>query len=200
MLRKGLVIVKKIYIKYMKNSTVENKKAYLGYKRIQNKLFRQCERNYYDSQFQQNVGNIRKSWEIIREVINRKKNKKKSDMFVINGSKVDDTAQIANSFNEFYLNIADNISQSLPPANRHYSSFMPNANPNTIFLTPVTNNEIKTIILNFNKKSPGWDGLTSTILKDTYPYILETLTCLINKSISEGVFPNELKIAKVIPL
>ena len=199
-LKNSIKTKNKLYIKYIKCSTEENKTTYFDYKRILNKLIRQCEREYYDYQFQQNVGNIRKSWDLIREVINKNKIKQKSTTFNINGHKVDDLGQIANSFNEFYLNIADKISQSLPRINKNYSSFLPNANPSTIFLTPVTSNEIKTIILNFNKKCPGWDGLTSTILKDTYPYIIDALTSLINKSLSEGVFPDELKIAKVIPL
>ena len=38
------------------------------------------------------------------------------------------------------------------------------------------------------------------IFKKVSPPLLEPLTCIINQSFSSGIFPNSLKIAKVIPL
>ena len=48
--------------------------------------------------------------------------------------------------------------------------------------------------------SPGWDNFQSNVIKDTSDLLLLTLTHLLNLSITQGVFPNELKIAKVIPI
>ena len=48
--------------------------------------------------------------------------------------------------------------------------------------------------------SPGWDNFQSNFIKDTFDLLLSPLTHLLNLSITQGVFPDELKIAKVIPI
>jgi len=53
--------------------------------------------------------------------------------------------------------------------------------------------------LNANK-STGLDGIEPKILKLSGDYIAEPITYLINKSLSDGVFPDELKNASVIPI
>ena len=49
-------------------------------------------------------------------------------------------------------------------------------------------------------KSTGLDGIPARFLKDAAPVLKIPITFLINKSISEGVVPDELKLAKVKPL
>ena len=48
--------------------------------------------------------------------------------------------------------------------------------------------------------SAGWDCIRPSIIKKTYKYFVEPLVHMCNVSFLYGVFPNELKIAKVIPL
>ena len=48
--------------------------------------------------------------------------------------------------------------------------------------------------------SPGWDCISPKIVKQTYRYFLVPHVHVSNMSILLGVFPDELKIAKVIPL
>ena len=48
--------------------------------------------------------------------------------------------------------------------------------------------------------SPGWDDLSPKIVKQTYMYFFQPLCHICNVSLLHGIFPNELKIAKVIPL
>ena len=47
---------------------------------------------------------------------------------------------------------------------------------------------------------PGWDGISARIVKLSYKYFLVPLVHICTLSLIHGVFPNELKIAKVIPL
>ena len=48
--------------------------------------------------------------------------------------------------------------------------------------------------------SPGWDNFQLNVIKDTFDLLLLPLTHLLNFSITHGVFPDELKIAKVTPI
>ena len=51
-----------------------------------------------------------------------------------------------------------------------------------------------------DKKSAGPDGINGFILKLSLPYTVEALTHIYNLCIQNDIFPDELKIAKVIPL
>ena len=50
------------------------------------------------------------------------------------------------------------------------------------------------------KSSAGHDGFYTKILKETIINIIEPITHIINQSFNMGVFPNEMKITKVIPI
>ena len=50
------------------------------------------------------------------------------------------------------------------------------------------------------KSSSGCDGISSKLLKVIEPVIINTLTMLINQVLNAGIFPDKLKIAKVIPI
>ena len=58
-----------------------------------------------------------------------------------------------------------------------------------------------TIITNLPiKNSCGFDGLSTTILKYIKGFIIKPLTLIINQIVDTGVFPANLKIAKIIPI
>ena len=50
------------------------------------------------------------------------------------------------------------------------------------------------------KKSPGHDGFSGKFIKLCSPFISELLANIINMSISKGVYPDSLKIARVSPI
>ena len=63
---------------------------------------------------------------------------------------------------------------------------------------PACQNEMITNVKNLKQSSPGWDDLSSFIVKHTFHYIIEPLMHGSNLSITQVVFPHELKAAKVI--
>ena len=73
-------------------------------------------------------------------------------------------------------------------------------NPSSMAVIPASQNEIITIINNLKQSNPGWDYISSSIIKHTCHYFIEPLMRVSNLSITQGVFPHELKVAKVIPL
>ncbi len=55
-----------------------------------------------------------------------------------------------------------------------------------------------------NKLSPktsfGFDGISSKLLKSIKSAIVKPITIIINQMINTGIFPDMLKIAKIIPI
>ena len=72
---------------------------------------------------------------------------------------------------------------------------------NSMVIHPTDHLEVSKIIKQLkNKKSTGHDGISNEILKCCSPVVDSFLADAINKAINEHVFPETLKVAKVIPL
>ena len=50
------------------------------------------------------------------------------------------------------------------------------------------------------KKSPGYEEISSNVIKNCFSELNDSLKCLSEKSIEKEVFPDALKISKVTPL
>ena len=200
-MKESIKIKNKLYRLQLKRSSKENINNYKLYKRNLQKLIRQAERSYYEELLKDNIGNIKKSWEVINEIINKKKKTTlKSNKIIVNDKTEENPEIIANAFNDYFVNIGKNISDSVPVCNRHYSSYLPAPNRNSIFLQPTDIHEVTNVIKMLKRKSPGYDDITADIIKRTYPAFLKALTHIINLSFLQGVFPQEIKTAKVIPI
>ena len=71
----------------------------------------------------------------------------------------------------------------------------------SMYLKPLTVNEVREIIDNLdNKFSSGDDDISNVIVKLSSNVTIPYLTQIINKSFEEGIFPDDLKKTKVIPL
>ena len=67
-------------------------------------------------------------------------------------------------------------------------------------IMPIIQDDVINVIRNLKASSPGWDSISAVVVKAIYPCFIEPLTHILNLSVMYGVFPSELKLAKVIPL
>ena len=70
----------------------------------------------------------------------------------------------------------------------------------SMVIAPVVEEEVLSIITSLNDSSAGLDAISSRVIKATYSCFLTPLTHVVNISLLNGVFPSELKIARVKPL
>ena len=190
----------RLYIYSLKHPTDDNILKYKNYKRTLNKAMNNLERKHYQDLLINNKKNLRKSWEIIKSVINNnKKSKKTNEHFKINNTVTNDEKIIANSFNKFFVNIGSNLARKIPTVDGNILDCI-TRNPHSIFLKEIEVNEIKNIISTMKENSPGDDGITPKILKKTSHLYLEPLQHILQLSLSQGIFPKELKLAKIVPL
>ena len=113
---------------------------------------------------------------------------------------VSDPRVISNKFNEFFSNIGHDLARKIPGAPCSFKSFLKGHGTQSIFLKPVEEKEIRDIIMSLNNGAPGTDCVTASILKHVVNYVSKPLKHICQLSFSDGHFPDELKIARVIPL
>ena len=70
----------------------------------------------------------------------------------------------------------------------------------SMYLEPVSETEIKKLISSLKSNTPEYDMIGSAVLKWCEDSISEPLSYVCNMSLQEGLYPDELKIANVIPL
>ena len=121
--------------------------------------------------------------------------------FMLNGQFVTDKTIISNSFNSFFVNIGPNLASKIPQSNKPCTKYIPGGRHlQSLLLSSTCDEEINICIQRLNDGSPGWDYITTNILKTSYNHIVRRLTHIFYLSFTTGVFPTELKIARVIPL
>ena len=197
---KNMIKVKnKLYYQSIRHP--EKEQIYKRFRNSVNKKIHEAERNHYQQLILKNKNNLSKSWKIIKEVINRnKKSNPLPESFLINDKEIGNKQEIADAFNKFYVNIGPNLCKSNITSNSSPMQYMNDINPNEILLNPVTDKEVKDICFSLNSCSPGWDCLSTKIIQTNFDILIRPLKHALNLSLEKGIFPKELKVAKVIPL
>ena len=190
----------KLYIKSLKYPTVDNVKNYKVYKQNLQRILRVAERQYYDELLKENKSNLKKSWALIKKVINNKNNIQTPNKIQTSNGYVTDPHIIANNFNSFFTNVGKNLANKIPSCEIDPLTYCGQANSNTIVIDPYSENEVINIIKLLKKSSPGSDGIQSNILKSTYSSCLTPLVYVLNLSLMAGIFPDEMKLARITPI
>ena len=74
-------------------------------------------------------------------------------------------------------------------------------NPKSMFFEPASVEEVSSIIRSLKpKNSSGYDDISNKLLKELHPVILQPLTEIINRSLHEGIFLEDMKRSDTIPL
>ena len=107
----------------------------------------------------------------------------------------------ADSFNNYFSNVATGIKSSIKYSRNKFFDFLPQIDINSFFINPTDKTEIKNIIWSLDPlKSIGPNIIPTKILKLLSNDVSTQFAELFNLSLSEGVFPSTLKTCKVFPL
>ena len=107
---------------------------------------------------------------------------------------------ISNKFNDLFVNIGPTLAKAIPSGSKLPTDYLGDMIKEIIFLTPVDSLEFKNIILSLKISAAGHDDIGAALLKLFIEHIVAPLTHICNLSLSEGVFPDQLKIANMVPL
>ena len=135
----------------------------------------------------------------MKTIINKSGVSPPQSVFKIGDRITENPGEICEHFNDFFINVGPNLSKKIVSQSKDITEYM-SRSLESIFLSPVTKDDILKNLNNLKEGSPGWDGLPAKMVKLIAPHICSPLVHLSNLSLTEGVFPDELKIARVIPI
>ena len=174
------------------------------YKRYRNKLthlLRTAKRCYYDRLLQKYQSNCKKTWNTLNEIINRRKTTKLPSTFLINNNEYKNPNLIADTFCKYFTNLGTDLAKNVQHVTVSSKSFLSGEYVGRMFFESATEHELVEIINSFsNGVAVGYDNLDAFVIKQVIDLIVKPFTHIVNLSISSGIFPDLLKIARVVPI
>ena len=175
------------------------------YKKFRNRVvseLRSSRVNYYNKYFTEHHSNMKMLCTGIRSIINIKSRKFCNfSQLVQNGETVQNPKDIATILNKYFVNIAGKIDAEIPRTRKSPLDYLGRKIDSSFFLSPTESAEIENIVSQLkNGKSVGPFSIPCNLLKMLNKFISPILALSINESFLTGVFPDKLKIAKVIAL
>ena len=108
---------------------------------------------------------------------------------------------MAEVFNNHFSQVGQKLEKSVRPTNKRYDDYLNERVENSFIVEPANNDEVLSIIKQFkNGKATGPNSLNTIFLKKCAKELSEPLALLFNMSFSNGIFPESLKLANIIPI
>ena len=182
------------------NATVEQ-----AYKLARNKVSRKIQNSkkmHEEAYFTEHQSDIKKTWEGLRKLVNVKKSVRFSiAQLNVNGKIIDEPAMIAEKLNNFFVNVGPETEKNVPRVpNASPEKYLKNRNQFQLIIAHISQEEIMTLINALPNKGTGPTSIPLRLLKDIVDLIITPLCHIINLSFSTGIFPDVLKVSKVVAI
>ena len=178
---------------------------YKKYRNLLTKLLKSSKMKYFQQRLIKCQGNIKTTWGTINYALNKVPKTNNVDCIEIkeNNDKilVNDKNKISNMMNKYFISIGNDKKST--NQNDHTLSQIINRinNNNSIYLKPITSIELKKHICSLKSKNTcGVDEISTKVVKEIAPLIENPLLHIFNLCLTTGIFPDEMKIARVIPI
>ena len=158
---------------------------------------------HYKIKFDKYKNDIKGTWGVIRDILNKTHGKKDyPEQFNLNGVHESNRIIIANNFNEYFTNIGEELASKITdPVGKSHTDYLHSPCESRLNFTTVNENVVAKIIESLKTKSScGDDGLSTKLLKEIKNETCSSITLIVNQMITTGIFPDSLKIAKIIPI
>ena len=190
-----------LYYKFKMKPTEQLKLKYTSYKNTLTKIIRIEKRKYYTKQLYLYRHDMQNTWKVLKQAMNISNDKCNITKIRFEDEIIEDSHQICNILNNHFSLIGENLASNIPHSTKHFTEFLGPPNSSSMFLSPTYKQEIINIVSDFSsKKSAGHDDISNFLLKGVISSIADPLAHIFNLSLSNGIVPESMKIAKVIPL
>ena len=115
---------------------------------------------------------------------------------------ITDGNEIARGFCDFYCKVGPELAAKIwLEGDQNFLSYMNDRVEENLYLCPSTPLEIEQLCLNLKPiKSAGWDGISPRVIKAVAGQLAGPLSRLINLCIREGKYPQDFKVARIVPI
>jgi hypothetical protein len=157
---------------------------------------------YYSNKFHAAEGNIKKTWQVIKGVINpTAKGKPIIKEIKIDNNVITNPQAIAHKFNDFFTNIGPQLASRIQSVPGDPLPFIQENYPNSMTIFDTDRNEIVKATHSLKAlSSKGHDDISPVVIKNIIGGLSTPLCSTFYLSFQMGHLPDQLKIARVVPI
>ena len=163
-----------------------------------NKIIQKAKSEHFKSIINSNINNPKQLWKSVNII--RGKGSKTTNISSLNQG--DDTVvgdkNIAETLNSYFVNVGPSLSGDLPESEKSYVDYVQYSANTTFTFNDITENDTLKLLQGLKtSKAAGPDKRSARLVKDSAEVICQTLTLIFNRSLQQGIFPEDLKTAFV---
>ena len=192
-----------LFMEKNKHPSKQNRDLYNNYRNVLNDTLRLAKKKYIQEQLEINKTSSKRLWQILNGIVKgQPSNHQLPETFLnTDGDHISDTEEIADSFNNFFISVGENLQQEIPKNTLDPLEYIESESELVFDTMSCTNpTELIEIVKNMKNVGAGIDGINANIFKRTFPAIINEMVHLINICLQSGVFPDAFKIAIVKPI
>ena len=176
--------------------------TYRCYRNILRYKIRQCRAHYIGTMFGENRNNSSKIFSNLNLLLTGRhsSNSEKPKLDDFADVNVGNELSLANHFNDYFSTIGSTLGDSLAGDDARALEYIWVTGQLAHFMFPTHSEEVIEVMSSLPNKSSAQDIVPTFIYKYLKNRISPVVSNLFNLSISTGVFPNSLKIARVFPI
>ena len=119
---------------------------------------------------------------------------------IINNKEIFEEEEIADEFNKYFTTVGPSLASAIPESSSSFHSYL-NFNAPSMTHNNLTTTEFNEAFNSLKRnKSPGIDQINSNILISTEKALQTPLMHIYFLSLNTGIFPEQLKVAKITPI
>ena len=164
-------------------------------------MLRKLRSDYYSKQIEENSGDMKRTWKILKQAMNKESKSVTIDKMVSENHEITDKALISQAFNEHFSSPAKRLAVSIDSCD---------SNPKELGIqSPLCQFELRHIQSNNvfnalnklkNDKATEMHNLPNKMLTLSKDVITNSLRNLFDACIDASVFPSDFKMARVAPI
>ena len=191
-----------LYKIYLGEPSVINFQQFKNYRNTLNGLKRKAEKMYLQNEFMKHKCDMKKTWKTVNSLLGQKGKIEVINKLQTERGNLTTPNDVANYLRDYFSNEEAKLCDDARKRIKRHPKIVQSEIPveNQLVFNVCSISEVSTIISRIQSNSSGVDGISLKIAKSVKSVITPVVCNLINKSIEKGIFPEVLKVAKIIPL
>ena len=145
------------------------------------------------------------TWRVINDLTSRKTNGPSIKEIKQNGISICNSQELATAFNHHFATVGPKLANEIPLNNngRTHLHYLNNPLPDitNLELMPTSRSKVLSLLSKLSKsKATGLDKISAKLLRICADLIDDSLLLIFNTSIATGIYPEEWKCSKVVPV
>lgn len=191
----------KLFKKYISNSIPSTHDSYKSYRNKYNHSIRSAKKKYFSEEFKKCLNDSKTTWKVINQLLQRERATYVLPSVLSEGkNSFNNSEDIAQKFNNFFVNIGSKLANKIPACQGNPLDFISSDFPPFSSFEPPDTQEISDLIDELKLSAAGHDNISAFLVKQVKEHILQPLVHILSLSLKTGIVPDDLKLAKVIPL